>query len=97
MACRLRYSSLFSGKGIHKANKQMRMASTAYNLKKRLKYAKTPTRSVAKSVKAGHPLALLKSALSRLILSTYTHPNFARYKSREKQKEPVRGSFQIRF
>ena len=75
MACRLRYSSLFSGKGIHKANKQMRMAATAYNLKKRLKYATSP-RSVAESMKAGHPLALLKSALSRLILPTYTHPNF---------------------
>jgi len=76
MACRLRYSSLFSGKGIHKANKQMQMASTAYNLKKRLKYTKTPPRSVAKSMKAGHPLALLKSALIRLILPTYAAPKF---------------------
>ena len=80
MACRLRYSSLFSGKGLHKANKQMRMAATAYNLKKRMKYTKTPPRSVAKSVKAGHPLALLKSALIKLILSTYAEPKFCAIK-----------------
>jgi hypothetical protein len=56
------------------------MAATAYNLKKRMKYTKTPPRSVAKSVKAGHPLALLKSALSRLILSTYAAPQFCAIK-----------------
>jgi hypothetical protein len=56
------------------------MAATAYNLKKLLKYAKTPPRSVAKSMKAGHPLALLKSALIKLILSTYAEPKFCAIK-----------------
>jgi transposase len=63
-------------KGIQNANKQMLMAATAYNLKKLLKYTKTPPRSVAKSMKAGNPLAVLKRALGRLILSPYTEPEF---------------------
>ena len=39
-----------------------------------LKYAKTPPKSVAKSMKAGNPLALLKSAFGRLILSLFAAP-----------------------
>ena len=55
-------------KGIHNANKQMLMAATAYNLKKLLKFAKTPPQSVANSAQAGNLLALLKTALQRLFL-----------------------------
>ena len=63
-------------KGIQNANKQMLMAATAYNLKKLLKYAKTPPRSVAKSMKAGNPLALLQSALNELFLPRFTEREF---------------------
>ena len=58
-------------KGIKNANKQMLMAAAAYNLKKLLKYAKTPPKSVARSMKAGNPLALLKTALHSLFLSPF--------------------------
>lgn len=40
-------------KGISNANKQMLMAAAAYNLKKLLKHAKTPPKSVANSQKLG--------------------------------------------
>lgn len=63
-------------KGIKNANKQMLMAAAAYNLKKLLKYAKTPPKSVAQCMKAGNPLALLKSALGRLFLGPRAAPKF---------------------
>jgi hypothetical protein len=68
-------------RGIKNANKQMLMAAAAYNLKKLLKYAKTPPKSVAKSMKAGNPLDLLKSAFGRLILSLFAAPEFCRLKT----------------
>ena len=40
-------------KEIRNANKQMLMAAAAYNLKKLLKHAKTPPKSVANSQKLG--------------------------------------------
>ena len=63
-------------KGIKNANKQMLMAATAYNLKKLLKFSKTPPRSVAKSMKAGKPLGSLQRALYRLVLNLFASPSF---------------------
>ena len=53
------------------------MAATAYNLKKLMKHAKTPPKSAAKSMKVGKPLALLKTALFKLILALYPAPKFS--------------------
>jgi len=53
------------------------MAATAYNLKKLMKFAKTPPKSAAKSMKVGKSLTLLKTALFKLILATYTAPKFS--------------------
>ena len=64
-------------KGIQNANKQMLMAATAYNLKKLMKYAKTPPKSAAKSMKVEKPLTLLKTALFKLILALYPAPKFS--------------------
>ena len=55
----------------------MLMAATAYNLKKLMKFAKTPPKSAAKSMKVGKPLALLKTALFKLILALYPAPKFS--------------------
>ena len=55
----------------------MLMAAAAYNLKKLLKYAKTPPKSVAKSMKAGNPLASLINGLEQLILSLFTAPKLS--------------------
>lgn len=63
-------------KGIRNANKQMLMAATAYNLKKLLKFAKTPPKSAAISMKAGKPLASFKMTLYRLIFDPYAKPEF---------------------
>ena len=63
-------------KGIKNANKQMLMAAAAYNLKKLLKYAKTPPKSVANSAQAGELLALLKRALNSVFLSPNATPIF---------------------
>ena len=63
-------------KGIKNANKQMLMAAAAYNLKKLLKYAKTPPKSVANSIKAGHLPSLLENATGRFILSSIAQPKF---------------------
>ena len=65
-------------KGLKNANKQMLMAAAAYNLKKLLKYAKTPPKSLAKSMmKAGNPLASLINELEQLILSLFTAPKLS--------------------
>lgn len=56
-------------KGIKNANKQMLMAATAYNLKKLLKYAKTPPQSVANSVVRGNPMKPIINAIDKLIFS----------------------------
>ena len=58
-------------KGIKNANKQMLMAAAAYNLKKLLKFAKTPPKSVANSAKVGKAIVAIIQALDRLILGTY--------------------------
>jgi len=63
-------------KGIKNANKQMLMAATAYNLKKLLKFSKTPPKSVAQSKKAGNPLAFVRMTLTRLFLSPNPEPIF---------------------
>jgi len=63
-------------KGIKNANKQMLMAATAYNLKKLLKHSKPFPTSVAKSLKAGKPLASLKIVLYNLIFSPSATPEF---------------------
>jgi transposase len=63
-------------KGIKNANKQMLMAATAYNLKKLLKFAKTSPKSVAKSGKAGKPLAPFLKAIYTLILSPNAQPEY---------------------
>ena len=62
-------------KGIKNANKQMLMAATAYNLKKLLKYAKTPPQPVANSVVRGNPMTPLLNALDRLIFSLFAPLN----------------------
>lgn len=67
-------------KGIKNANKQMLMAATAYNLKKLLKFAKTPPHSVANSALAGNLLALLTTALNSLFLRPNATPKFCRIK-----------------
>jgi hypothetical protein len=64
-------------KGIKNANKQMLMAATAYNLKKLLKFSKTPPKSVAQSKKVGNPLGSMHRALYRLFLSFFASPNFS--------------------
>ena len=64
-------------KGIKNANKQMLMAASAYNLKKLLKFAKTPPKSIAQSMGVGNPLALLKITLGRLIIELFAVPNFS--------------------
>jgi cell pole-organizing protein PopZ len=63
-------------KGIKNANKQMLMAAAAYNLKKLLKYAKTPPKSVAQRIKAVSPLAMLINGLTRLFLSQFKPLNY---------------------
>jgi vacuolar-type H+-ATPase subunit D/Vma8 len=63
-------------KGIKNANKQMLMAAAAYNLKKLLKYAKTPPKSVAQRIKAVNPLAMLINGLTRLFLSQFKPLNY---------------------
>jgi hypothetical protein len=66
-------------KGIKNANKQMLMAATAYKLKKLLKYAKTPPRSVAHSAAKGNPLAALKNIFDRLISSLFAPLQLSRF------------------
>jgi hypothetical protein len=63
-------------RGIKNANKQMLMAATAYNLKKLLKFAKTPPKRVANSIKPGNLLGFIHKALYRLFLSQSTEPIF---------------------
>jgi transposase len=63
-------------KGIKNANKQMLMAAAAYNLKKLLKFAKTPPKSGSKSAKVGQPLASILKAIDRFVLSHIKRPNF---------------------
>lgn len=55
-------------KGVKNANKKMLMAATAYNLKKLLKYAKTPPKSCANSAQVGKPLDALQTAIETLVL-----------------------------
>jgi hypothetical protein len=54
----------------------MLIAVAAYNLKKLLKYAKTPPKSVAQRIKAANPLAMLKNGLTTLILIQYKPLNY---------------------
>lgn len=63
-------------KGIQKANKQMLMAATAYNLKKLLKHSKPHPKSVAQSMKARKPLTSFKTALHSLIFGPYPQCKF---------------------
>jgi len=56
-------------KGIKNANKQMLMAAAAYNLKKLLKHAKTPPKSVANSQRPGRRWVRLQTHFYEVFLS----------------------------
>ena len=69
----------------------MLMAAAAYNLKKLLKYAKTPPKSGAKSMKAGNPLASLINGLEPLFLNLFAAPELSTIYRWIKKKEALSG------